>query len=616
MHVDHPEHDRARRRSRRAVCVVVAAIAGALACGGRVHAPRRDHFGDPGLIALPVAPPSWEVFPNPERGFYSSADLMNEPSLAFVNESGNTLVHAPIRLDAYRDTPLPPEFLAELEAAFDRVRRAGLKVIPRFMYNFGPYPRSEPDASEARIVGHLQQLAPVLEANGDVLLLLQGGFIGAWGEWHSSTHGLDRDPRAKRRILDALLAAVPQDRMVALRFPTDIDDLVGSLKEDRAFSGEPVARVGSHQDCFLGSETDVGTWGRTGNNVETDKDRMAERARFVAVGGETCAPGPRATCWFASEEMRRMHWSYLNQDFHPDVIARFRSEACFLDFQIRLGYRLVLQRASYRVHGDHLRLVARFRNEGYAALFNRRPVIVVLEARGRRWELPLRSDPRRWPPLEASVIAEDLPLPAGLPAGVYRLSLWLPDPAPRLRDRPEYAIRLANQGVWDAKRGLNRIAEDVVITRGTAAEPQALVIAEFGGAWPGSNDVGGWMSADGLVNGANGRGEASGGRVILEYDGGGWFGTSLPREVSAYRWLVLRMRGAAGGEERQLRVKLGAIDRPLTSLTTGAITKEWSEVRIDLRAAGGMGPGVKKLELTFWGGGHGRIEIGRIAFQR
>jgi hypothetical protein len=115
------------------------------------------------------------------------------------------------------------------------------------------------------------------------------------------------------------------------------------------------------------------------------------------------------------------------------------------------------------VHGDHLRLVARFRNEGYAALFNPRTIVVVLEGGGRRVELPMRVDPRRWPSLEASVVAEDLRLPDDLPAGTYRLSLWLPDPAPRLRNRPEYAIRLANQGVWDARTGLNLVAEDVQI---------------------------------------------------------------------------------------------------------------------------------------------------------
>jgi hypothetical protein len=124
------------------------------------------------------------------------------------------------------------------------------------------------------------------------------------------------------------------------------------------------------------------------------------------------------------------------------------------------------------------------------------------------------------------------------------------------------------------------------------------------------------MAANGFVNGTGGHGQASSGRLVLEYDGGGWFGTALPRDVSSYRWLVLRLRGAAGGEERHVRVKLGAIDRPLASLTTDAVTTTWHEARIDLRAAGGVGPALEKLEIEFWGAHRGRLEIGRIAFER
>ena len=35
--------------------------------------------------------------------------------------------------------------------------------------------------------------------------------------------------------------------------------------------------------------------------------------------------------------------------------------------------------------------------------------------------------------------------------------LHLPDPSPRLRDRPEYAIRFANDQVWDAPTGFNQL---------------------------------------------------------------------------------------------------------------------------------------------------------------
>ena len=48
--------------------------------------------------------------------------------------------------------------------------------------------------------------------------------------------------------------------------------------------------------------------------------------------------------------------------------------------------------------------------------------------------------------------------------GSYRLSLALPDDAGSLSSRPEYSVRLANPGVWDAKEGVNILAEDVKIS--------------------------------------------------------------------------------------------------------------------------------------------------------
>jgi hypothetical protein len=50
-----------------------------------------------------------------------------------------------------------------------------------------------------------------------------------------------------------------------------------------------------------------------------------------------------------------------------------------------------------------------------------------------------------------------------LPAGTYQLFLWMPDPASAVRDRPEYAIRLANEGTWDAETGYNDLGHTVVV---------------------------------------------------------------------------------------------------------------------------------------------------------
>ena len=59
--------------------------------------------------------------------------------------------------------------------------------------------------------------------------------------------------------------------------------------------------------------------------------------------------------------------------------------------------------------------------------------------------------------------------PAALPAGTYALSLALPDPEPALHDRPEYAIRLANSGLWDATSGANSLKQSVVVSATAAA---------------------------------------------------------------------------------------------------------------------------------------------------
>ncbi len=60
---------------------------------------------------------------------------------------------------------------------------------------------------------------------------------------------------------------------------------------------------------------------------------------------------------------------------------------------------------------------------------------------------------------------ETLGVPPGVAPGRYALSLALPDPKPALAGRPEYAIRFANAGLWDAATGCNDLRHTVTITR-------------------------------------------------------------------------------------------------------------------------------------------------------
>jgi hypothetical protein len=59
-----------------------------------------------------------------------------------------------------------------------------------------------------------------------------------------------------------------------------------------------------------------------------------------------------------------------------------------------------------------------------------------------------------------------LRLPATAPEGTYKLALWLPDSAVTLRNDSRYAIRFANDDVWDEKTGYNILTEVDVNSQG------------------------------------------------------------------------------------------------------------------------------------------------------
>uniref|UniRef100_UPI00286BED88 DUF4832 domain-containing protein n=1 Tax=Chamaesiphon sp. OTE_20_metabat_361 TaxID=2964689 RepID=UPI00286BED88 len=111
---------------------------------------------------------------------------------------------------------------------------------------------------------------------------------------------------------------------------------------------------------------------------------------------------------------------------------------------------------------------------GYASPYNPRGLELIARHRqsGKVYRLPLlkpRSkthDPRFWLP-QAGKISVDVQaqIPQAAPLGTYELLLNLPDPLPKLANRPEYSIRLANEQTWEAKTGFNSLRRTVQVTR-------------------------------------------------------------------------------------------------------------------------------------------------------
>ena len=454
---------------------------------------------------------------NPERGFYKySATYASNYTFLDVttlsnqyNNQNSTLLFRHFVLDDFVNAPISNTFLSNMEQDFNAIRAAGLKCIPRFVYtleantgNCGswicpPYG----DASKSRIFSHLGQLEVILQNHKDVIATVQMGFIGTWGEQYYTDHFGDASQspyiltntnwQDRNDVLGAVLGVVPSERMVQVRYPQIKQRFVygigapttsNPLQPWEAYNGSDKARIGFHNDCFLASDNDFGTFNDYGppssqSDTTNLKPYKENDSRYVVVGGETCfVNNPDDNCASAGgradSELKRFHYSYLNADYNNDVNNDWNG-VCMDDIKKSLGYRLVLLSGNYSDEtrpGQSITVNITLKNEGYAAPYNERGLQLVLRSMSpgtpqTPYFAPLNADPRDWQPDGTYTISETLCVPPSLPYGTYELFLSLPDPMPSLFNRPEYAIQMANQNVWEANTGYNSLGHSLTVNQ-------------------------------------------------------------------------------------------------------------------------------------------------------
>jgi hypothetical protein len=447
--------------------------------------------------------PSGESFPNPERGFYRSFQPfglgaerfpLESRELAGLGAEGITLISTFNVIDEFLDAPLSRAMLDALAMDFLVASQAGVKVIPRFAYNSPCRGQLEPcddatmtaqgiDPPLSRVLEHIDQLTPILRASSAVIAFMEMGFVGAWGEWHHSSSRLVNPDytlnSSSAAIVDRVLFALPTNRMAALRTPFQKQSLFGPqpLARADAFNGTPRARVGAHNDCFLASPDDFGTYwnplgGSAEKNIEAFKTFLNLDNRYVPQGGETCSSAAQAEpyihCANAVRELARMRWTTIDVAFHPGVLDLWRQEGCFADVHAHLGYRFRLLTATVPEQvtpGGTFNVRVTLVNDGWATPFNPRGVELILRhtVSGVRHYFPVKTDPRFWLPGEIHTLELRETTSADLEPGSYEVLLSLYDPEPGLARRPEYAIRLANADVWEAATGYNNLRADVTV---------------------------------------------------------------------------------------------------------------------------------------------------------
>ena len=414
------------------------------------------------------------LFPNPERGFlkqiYYTSQQLNSVQTANTVRKNRENENVTLYLDNYFmmdyiSSDISQAFLNRMENNFKALRAGGGKAVIRYSYKYSDTEADKPwDAEPKWMLRHIEQLKPYWQEYADVILCLEAGFIGVWGEWYYTTNfpfnpTKDSEFEPRWTIVNELLEALPADRQIALRTPAfkmrylDMHgEAVAPLTPEEAYQNTAKARLCGHNDCFVASSTDYGTYAS-----DEEREFWAEDTKYTLMGGETCDECELSTGKNAIKEMQKYHWTYINDGYHEGVLNSWETDGSMTEIKRRLGYRFVLKKGYFKVQDNKYSAKLTLRNDGFAALANPRDVELVFISKidsSDKYVYKQDIDPRFWMAGETHEINLLAQLDDSM-SGEYNVYLNLPDPYDTLHDNPAFSIRLANENMWEEETGYN-----------------------------------------------------------------------------------------------------------------------------------------------------------------
>ena len=399
-----------------------------------------------------------QSFYNPDRGFYSHQVINFKPeSTTPPKPYSNKIIHLRATIAAFSDNAtwkenneekhgktqdLTNAMLDDFRSYLEQVRAQNSTVIVRFCYDYNYNGKGNQEPSQEWILKHTRQLSAVFNEYKDVIIFVEQGMYGPYGEQHTSTisnplyvgeglatllqntdHDVDVGPR-NPSVLARGLGFSPETVVDASGDTTawnynvsfNIEHPYFKMKADSL--GKDIYRAGFYNDCYVGTEYDYGTWGGNCKSSVCREEGVAfmeNYAHHVPYGGEACSPpsgyAKINTAKFISYEAFRTHTSYLNyehtwaltkpdggewrlEEFHPrDTIDEAYESytdgegtlqnTAFKYIDDHLGYRYVLRESKMMDSlgtGSLLKLDMKIQNVGFGNMTKKRPVTIVLRS--------------------------------------------------------------------------------------------------------------------------------------------------------------------------------------------------------------------------------------------
>lgn len=352
------------------------------------------------VVEKTVFKPSSRELHNPNRGFYyiygfriedKQTDYEQTVGERYRHDMDTAITQVQINLQTYRDREISQIGLDNIENLFCALESIDKRLIVRFLYDWnGENEQYEPENLDI-ILTHMQQLEEILYRHRQQIFVMQGLFIGNWGEMNGTAYSNAED---MQRLTQELERVTDPSIYLAVRMPAQWRKITQTADPLQA------SRLGLFNDGILGSESDYGTYGTQSAeeagefspwNREEELDFQENLCRQVPNGGEVIVDNRCNDFDKAQKDLAVMHITYLNRDYDQNVLHKWSEETVeeegYFDgmdgltyIERHLGYRLYIADTQLTYHWlrNGLSVSIELKNAGFAPIYREPDVYLTV----------------------------------------------------------------------------------------------------------------------------------------------------------------------------------------------------------------------------------------------
>lgn len=352
-----------------------------------------------------------------------------------ILSSNHQLCLVEINLRNFNDKPLTIDALLNVKKIFRHFLLQEKQMIVRFVYDWdGNGILTEPK-DISFILKHMDQLSDLLMEYERNIYIIQGLFIGSWGEMHNSRYLSERH---LIRLAKHLFNCSGSSTQIALRCPSywrTIFSTFKPLNKDTAYSKYQMSRFSLFNDGMLASESDLGTYGQihaSDSKKYSDKwirkdelDFQNKLCMYVSNGGEVVNGNEFNDVTSSIDNLRKMRVSYLHSDYDEKVLNKWKAsklstldpiwqdKTAFDYISAHLGYRFSIIDVKVREYiksDKKLSVIITLSNTGFAPSYHKFDVRIAIRTADYSifHEFNIDTDSRFWMPEEKVELSSDI----------------------------------------------------------------------------------------------------------------------------------------------------------------------------------------------------------------